>query len=222
MTGSPERKALQERARLAKERGEPLAWFEEIYAGDQLPPWADLAPHPSLLAWLPAGAAPESGRALVVGCGLGDDAEALAERGFNVAAFDVSSSAIESCGQRWPNSRVDYREMDAREPPAEWLGAFELVVEIYTLQAIPTELRSPVLAGICSCLAPGGTLFLLCRGRDASEPQGEGPPWALSREDLEAMIPPGIRIASLSDFLDREDPPVRRLRLALVAPAEET
>ena len=59
------------------------AWFTAVYdtAGDDAAqiPWADLAPHPRLAAWLEASAVPAPGaRALDVGCGLGDKAAAIA------------------------------------------------------------------------------------------------------------------------------------------------
>ena len=51
-------------------------------------PWADLAPNPRLVRAL-AGAA-DGRRAIVIGCGLGDDAEHVASLGLTTMAFDVS------------------------------------------------------------------------------------------------------------------------------------
>src|ERR1700724_1465540 len=77
-----------------------LRTFEEIYvqAGQDFTavPWAALAPHP----------------ALVVGCGLGDDAEEAARRGYQVTAFDLSPTAIGHCRDRFPGSAVDYQVAD--------------------------------------------------------------------------------------------------------------
>ncbi|MCC5670705.1 class I SAM-dependent methyltransferase [Nostoc sp. CHAB 5784] len=39
-------------------------------------------------------------KALVIGCGLGDDAEAIASLGFEVTAFDISPTAIAWCQER--------------------------------------------------------------------------------------------------------------------------
>src|SRR3954470_1369137 len=127
-------------------RGEPLGWFEELYASASdasAIPWADLGPHPLLVEWLDR-AAPEPGRALVVACGLGDDAEELARRGFEVTAFDLAPSAIAWAKRRFPQSPVSYVVANALELPQEWEGAFDLVVEVYTLQALPEELRPAV------------------------------------------------------------------------------
>src|SRR5882724_9815548 len=67
-------------------------WFEAVYAtaGDDPAqiPWADLAAHPLLAAWLRDVPSPASGaRALDVGCGLGDNAAALAARGWQTTGF---------------------------------------------------------------------------------------------------------------------------------------
>src|SRR6185436_20519724 len=62
-------------ARAAIDRDRPLDWFEELYreaeAGTAVVPWADLVPNPHLVEWLDQHPPPR-GRALDVGCGLGD------------------------------------------------------------------------------------------------------------------------------------------------------
>src|SRR5437868_892779 len=75
------------------------AWFDAVYAtaGDDPAqiPWADLAPHPLLMTWLATAKAPTSGaRGLDVGCGLGDNAAAMAAKNWRVTAFDLSPRAI--------------------------------------------------------------------------------------------------------------------------------
>jgi hypothetical protein len=50
----------------------------------------------------------------------------------------ISSSA--PCNGRasgFPQSAVDYRVADLFDAPSEWRGAFDLVHELYTLQALP-------------------------------------------------------------------------------------
>ncbi len=111
-------------------------------------------------------------RALIVGCGLGDDAEELAARDFQVTAFDVSVAAIDWCRRRFPNSEVDYEAADLLDPPQAWHGAFDLVVEIYTLQVLPPELRAKAMANLASFVARGGTLLVVARGREEDDESG--------------------------------------------------
>lgn len=58
-------------------------------------------------------------------------------------------------------------------PPA-WVGAFDLVVEIYTVQAVNRSVRDALTAGVCSLVAPGGTL-LAVQGA-TRRPDDDGPP----------------------------------------------
>ena len=198
-------------------QGNPLGWFEVLYAeaGDDASsiPWADLSPNPNLKSWLERHGVVGAGRtALKVGCGLGDDAEALARQGFDTTGFDVSSSAIAWCHRRFPDSAVRYVVADLLEPPGEWTCAFDLVVESYTLQVLPPELRGDAMRKAASFVAPGGTLLLIARGRESSDPEG-AMPWPLTRQELAVFEEAGLDMLEFEDYMDHEDPPVRRFRV---------
>jgi SAM-dependent methyltransferase len=194
--------------------GDAVGWFERLYAeaarGDALVPWADLAPNPHVVEWL-GRAAPARGRALDVGCGLGDTAEELARLGHDVLAIDVSPTAVTAARERFPRSRVEYRALDLRDLPSELAGTFDLVVECYTLQVLPPPARAAIVAALRRAVAPGGTLLVVARGREAREPEGEMP-WPLTRAEIEAIAGAGLDLTSFEDFVDREEPPVRRFR----------
>jgi SAM-dependent methyltransferase len=194
----PERDAARERVRaLAREalaRGEPTAWFERVYraaGGDPtLVPWADLRPHPALAAFLARPGALDGVRsALVVGCGLGHDAEAVAAAGVaRVLAFDVSPAAVEWARRLHPESRVRYEVADLLAPPDAWNRAFDLVVESTTLQALPPGERPRAFRAIADALAPRGRVFLATRVREAGEDVG-GPPWPPTLGEVERGFP---------------------------------
>ena len=154
----------------------------------------------------------------MVGCGLGDDAEALSAAGYRVVAFDISPTAIEACRARFPASEVEYAVADLLSPPPAWSGRFDLVFESYTLQVLPRSARAAAIAALASLVSPRGRLLLICRARDREEPEGQLP-WPLTREELAPLREQGLRELSLEDFFDRETPPVRRLR-ALFARAD--
>ena len=84
------RKMLRNLSDAAKERGAPLDWFEDLYdVADKdrnLIPWSKGEPHPFLVDWLENHSEQNTGNALVVGCGRGEDAVFLSERGWNVTA----------------------------------------------------------------------------------------------------------------------------------------
>jgi SAM-dependent methyltransferase len=201
-------------AREAIARGEPVAWFEELYreaeSGTTVVPWADLVPNPHLVEWLDASViAP--GRALDVGTGLGDNAEELARRGHRVTAFDVSRTAIEQARARFPGSAVDYVVADLLAAPAAWRGAFDLVAETYTLQVLPPRERRIAAEALREVVAPGGVLLVIARGREPDDPEG-AMPWPLTRAEIEAIAGDGLVLERVEDFVDAEDPPVRRFR----------
>lgn len=197
--------------------GEPVAWFDTLYrearAGTTVVPWADLTPNPHLVAWLDRHAA--SGRALDVGSGLGDNAEELARRGFDVTAFDVAPTAIAQTRERFPDSPVEYLAADLLQPPSAWLEGFDLVAETYTLQVLPPLARERAIASLRRLVAPGGTLLVIARGREPHEPEG-AMPWPLTRAEVEAIAEGELTLVEIEDFLDEEDPPVRRLRATFV------
>ena len=197
-------------------RGDATGWFEELYqraSGDwDRVPWADRAANPFLVEWLRLPATRASGAScLVVGCGLGDDAEVLSEAGFRVVAFDISRTAVEACRSRFPASAVEYVEADALAPPPAWTACFDLVFESYTLQVLPPAARAVATEALAALVAPRGRLLVLCRARDRDDPVGQLP-WPLLREELDAFCDHGLVEVSLQSFFDDETPPVRRFR----------
>lgn len=171
--------------------GKPSGWFESVYQqANQDPrqiPWANLTPHPLLVDWLNEVKPDGRGKqALVIGCGLGDDCEVLSQVGFTVTAFDVSSTAITWCRQRFPASEVNYQVADLLDLPLNWRHQFDLVVEVRTIQSLPIEIRDQVLEAIAALIKPEGLLFLVTNFREENQPRS-GPPWAMSESELQRL-----------------------------------
>lgn len=223
-TGDPRRTRARQLAQDYVAKGDALGWFEVLYSEAQADPrcvpWADLEPNPHLVAWLSQRTTPAEGRAaLVVGCGLGDDAEFLRERGYRVVAFDISVTAVGWCRSRFPQSAVDYVAADLLQPKPAWNGAFDFVFEAYTLQVLPRPLRQSAMQRAAEFLKPGGTLLVVCRGREPDGPEGQMP-WPLLREELSEFERCGLALEGFEEFWDqREDPPVWRFRASYTRPA---
>ncbi|WP_373527449.1 class I SAM-dependent methyltransferase, partial [Nostoc sp.] len=142
-------------------------------------------------------------KALVIGCGLGDDAEALAHRGFEVTAFDISPTAIAWCQERFPNSTVNYVVADLLAIPPQWHQAFDFVFECRNIQSLPLNVRSSVISSVAFVVAPGGTLLLITRVRD-TEAEPSGPPWPLSYSELKQFENLGLQQVEKLVFLESE------------------
>ena len=196
------------------ERGDFLGWFEALYkesGGDnELIPWADLEPNRFFRTWAESTGLQGNGRkALVVGCGLGDDAKYLYDLGFKVTAFDISPTAIEWAKRLYGDTDIQFETCDLFQPFSGWLGGFDFVLEIYTIQPLPLEMRPAVIDAIAGFVAPNGRLVVVTRGReDDVEPAIL--PWPMSRRDLSRFEKNGL---TQTDFVEmppeEEDEPSR-------------
>jgi SAM-dependent methyltransferase len=214
---SEARRKAGDLAREAIAAGDPTGWFETLYKQANGDPsaisWADLAPNPNLLAWLDReNVQGNDRRALKIGCGLGDDAEELSRRGFLVTAFDVSATAIDWCRARFPTTTVRYEIHDLLAQPGDWACDFDFVLESYTLQVLPPEIRPRAIERVADYVGPGGDLLVIARGREPSDPPGTMP-WPLRRDELAAFERAGLEELRFEDFMDGETPPVRRFRI---------
>ena len=213
----PDRTRARQLAREFNDKHDPTGWFEQLYReadeGKTEVPWADLRPNINLLNY--AAKHPFDGagrRALVIGCGFGDDAEQLAAWDFMTTAFDISETAMRYARKRFPQSRVEYRTADILNPPAEWRAAFDFILEVYTLQVLPGALRPKAITEMATMLRPHGELLVIARGREPDDPTGEMP-WPLTLDDLRDFTDAGLIEVSFEDFPDPESPETRRFRV---------
>jgi len=185
--------------RLSIREDQPTNWFEPLYSGATLDgkgvPWAHMKTHPSFANWLGRNRLDGNGkRALVVGCGLGDDAIELESLGFQVTAFDVSATAIERCKERFPQSKVGFEQADLLAPQSQWLRKFDFVLEIYTVQALPPMYEGELIQSISNFVAPGGQLVAIADVRKAERAFENGPPWLLTPAHIESYVSCGLTV----------------------------
>lgn len=182
--------------------GEPTAWFERLYAegvdGSTALAWNRETANPLLVQWFDEHSDLRDGsgkRAVVVGAGLGADAAYVASLGYDTTAFDVSPTAVKIAGERVHG--VHFQTADLFDLPSDWRRVFDLVVEIYTVQALPRDLRSQAIAAVRDLVATGGTgcVIQACLGRGDSA--DHGPPWAFTRDEIEQFAGEGVEFADL-------------------------
>jgi SAM-dependent methyltransferase len=140
-----------------------------------------------------------SGRkAIVVGCGQGADAEHAAALGFDTVAFDIAPTAVRQAAETHPASTVRYVVANLFALPPDWLRAFDLVIEIITVQALPDHLRRQAIINVSSLVAVGGTLFVLAwRKVDGAPPP---PPWPLDRAEIDAFASEGLTSVHIEEL----------------------
>ncbi len=196
-------------------RGDATGWFDALYRESEgnieRIPWADLEPNRFFREWAERTSLEGNGRtALVVGCGLGDDAAFLNDRGFEVTAFDISSTAIAWARRLHSKTAIRFVTADLFDPPTEWYQAFDFVLEVYTIQPLPLEMRPKVIDAISNFVALSGKLLVVTRGRGNDE-QPDELPWPLSRSDLSRFGQNGLKEKSFAELpAEADEQPVPR------------
>jgi tellurite methyltransferase len=127
---------------------------------------------------------PEGGTALDFACGLGGNALWLAERGFRVSAWDLSSVAIarlrEAARLRGLHIDARVRDLTARPPSPE---SFELILVAHFLDR-------DLAPSIAAALRPGGLLFYQTFARESRGRRGPtSPAYRLARNELIHLFP---------------------------------
>jgi 2-polyprenyl-3-methyl-5-hydroxy-6-metoxy-1,4-benzoquinol methylase len=96
-------------------------------------------------------------RVLDAGCGEGFGTQTLADVAREVVGVDYSDDAIDSARGNWHRANLSFRVEDLTAAPSE-ATAFDLVLSFQVIEHIADEM--PYLRGLCSRVAPGGTLII--------------------------------------------------------------
>lgn len=163
-------------------------FFESVYENadhDDLSsiPWATLAPNVYLEKHLTLQGPVSGKKALVIGCGLGDDALILEKYGYEVEALDISPSAIALAKKRHPESKVDFHVGDIYDMPESSVGKYDFVYEGLTIQSLPPADREKLVGIIASLVAKEGELFVYAHTQNDTDNYG-GPPWPLYADEF--------------------------------------
>lgn len=195
------------RKKLGVKENRPNDWFETLYSESNESgsgvPWANMAPHPFFKKWIDQFSALVNEKtALVVGCGLGDDAIELESKGYKVTAFDVSESAIELCKKRFPSSNVEFVKADLIEGVSDWYRKFDLVLEIFTIQALPPKYEETLIQNISDFVSDDGQLIVIAEVQSQKRIYENGPPWLLNHDYVKSFERKGLK--QISFFADDE------------------
>lgn len=194
-----------------QENDDPLGWFDSIYTdargNHENVFWADLEPSPYLLQWLKKFPAQKGKKAIAIGCGVGDDAEAMSQAGYEVTAFDISPEAIRLCKQRYPDTKVNYLVQDLFNTPSAWHGSYDLVYECNTIQVLPGKYRIQAREAMVSLMAKNGHLLVSCRSRLKGE-QKDAIPLPLDKDEIDCFKDYKLSEESFLAYDDTQTPSV--------------
>jgi SAM-dependent methyltransferase len=205
--------------------GDPSGWFDELYAagasGQVQMPWNRREAHPLLAEWTKRRGYNDAGgrTAVVVGCGLGADAEHLARLGYTTIGFDIAATAIDIARQRNPDSPVRYQRADVLDLPQSWRRAFDLVVEIITVQALPSPLRARAITEVSNLTSPDGALLVIAAVHDPHQPPNPTGPWPLTRKEIDSFAADELIPIDVEQLTNPAQPDQRRWRAEFHRPA---
>jgi SAM-dependent methyltransferase len=176
------------------ERVPGLERFEAAYQGT--PPWDIGRPQPVFVRVEAAGLV--ASPVLDVGCGSGENALFLAERGHRVLGVDIVPLAIEKARQKARERAVELELLVADALALERLGrTFASVVDSAVFHVFDDEQRALYVESLGRVLAPGGRYFMLVFSDH--EPPDWGGPRRIRRSEIEAAFRDGWQIVSIEE-----------------------
>lgn len=167
-----------------------MDWEERYQSGDT--PWDKGGPAPPLLEWL-ANRGAMQGHVLVPGCGVGHDVRAIAAAAPTapVIGLDVAASALDRARRFHRSGNERYELASLFDLPAELTSRFEWVFEHTCFCAIEPRLRPDYVRSVTRALRPAGSLlaiFFLDPWDPGEAPEAGGPPFAVTREELDRLF----------------------------------
>jgi cyclopropane fatty-acyl-phospholipid synthase-like methyltransferase len=169
--------------------------WNKVYRGT--PPW-DIGRSQPAFETLAKNGELRPGKVLDIGCGTGDNAIMLAQRGCTVTGIDLSRDAVRRANAKAAERRVPavFTAGNALELDRHFsAGAFDAAIDSGLFHVL-TDAERPVFARqACHVLKPGGRYFMLCF---SDKERGELPR-RVSRREIEATFGKLFRINYVSE-----------------------
>lgn len=137
-----------------------------------------------------------TGTALDLGTGPGTQAIALAKRGFQVTATDISDTAI---SQAWDQAKAKGLEINFRQDDilnSQLSQEFDLVFDRGCFHVLPPETRQNYVEVVNQLIKAGGVLFLKCFSHLQT---GESGPYRFTPEQVKQIFSSRFDIRSIEE-----------------------
>jgi len=188
-----------------QEHNKASEFFEEMYKkhenNHENIPWARKDVNPLLQTYLDS-CEEHKGKALVIGCGLGDDAYALENAGYNVVAIDVSQTALDLAQERFSDSNILFKKQDIFDMPQKYFENFDFVFEALTVQSLPIKFRKKMIHAVANTVVKGGKLLVVAHQYTGNN---DGPPWPLTHEEITLFKTNGMKELSYELIDDKSE-----------------
>lgn len=166
--------------------------FDEAYIEGR-PPWDIGQPQPAFVALAQAGRI--TGKVLDVGCGTGENALFLGQRGLDVLGLDLSSVAIAGARMKAQARGVVARfVVDNALDLLSWEETFDTVIDSGLLHILSDADRARLVGGLHAVLRPGGYLHLLAFNEHATWPG----PRRLTQTEIRTTFEQGWEVEEIS------------------------
>jgi cyclopropane fatty-acyl-phospholipid synthase-like methyltransferase len=138
----------------------------------------------------------QTGTALDLGTGPGTQAIALAQRGFQVTATDISDSAVSQVLSKAQEKGLDinFRQDDILN--SQLNQEFDFIFDRGCFHVLPPERRQDYVRVVARLIKPGGTLFLKCFSHLET---GESGPYRFTPADIKEIFGSQFNICSIEE-----------------------
>jgi SAM-dependent methyltransferase len=166
------------------------AFWDERFAAT-FTPWDQGAVPPALVRWLARAPFAAGARVLIPGCGSAYEAAFLDAAGLDVISIDIADAALARARAVLP-ADVAERVLRKADFFAFAAAPFDAIYERAFLCALPPRLWPAYAARCAELLAPGGRLAGLFFVDSAPRQPRRGPPFAMTRDELDVLLAPAF------------------------------
>jgi len=171
-----------------------ISW-EDAYK--TTPPWDIGRPQPAFVELVRAGEL-NMGGVLDVGCGTGENALYLAEKGFSVVGVDLSTRAIDAAKAKAIERKLKVYFRIANALSLDFKnGYFDNAIDSGLFHTFNDNDRVDFASEIALVLKPDGRYFMLCFSD--KEPTNWGGPRRITKEEIETTFSPFFDINYIRD-----------------------
>jgi cyclopropane fatty-acyl-phospholipid synthase-like methyltransferase len=162
----------------------------------------------------------QTGKVLDIGTGPGTQAMALAQRGFQVTATDISEAAIEQAQAKAQAKglNISWQEDDILNTQIS--GEFDLILDRGCFHVFHADQRQDYLRVVNNLTKPKGYLFLKCFSHLETREEG---PYRFIPEEINEMFSPQFNIISIEQtvYYGRLDPRPKALFCIMEKPKQD-